>query len=288
MNGLWTIEFGQLGATLKALQDVGVTLDHLDRLRSDSAYAHAVAEVMLSSRSDGSSKSHSLARGLLGRNYFGVEEWLVYYGVVLTDQELAQVSEFPWRPETLLAPCPFYKGMQIKDTHFAYLGLSARQGVPLTIMEFVSMHPGTEHPMFKIGVVYSVIGIDNSEPGYWYAKEEFACHETCEFKWFLSPIDNFSSWNRKPKLQQVRVGLLVPENYFPLSAVELVTRNLLYYRKYGTAPISEMGTRTRYEHLGKQTRILCSYSHGDNGGVYICCPPEDSVVQSTEYALTRK
>jgi hypothetical protein len=45
-SGLWNITFGELGATLKALQDHGVTLDHLARLRADPDYTKRVAEFM--------------------------------------------------------------------------------------------------------------------------------------------------------------------------------------------------------------------------------------------------
>lgn len=288
---LWAIEFGQLGATLKALQDFGVTSAHLDRLRCDRTYARAIASVMFSggrSDRDGRSTSHNVARGILGRNFFGIEEWLVHYGIVLTDEELVQVSEFPWETDTLLAPCPFYEGKQIKDTHFAYLGLSSHEGAPLTIMEFVRMHSTIKHPKFGRSAVYSRDGQDN-EPGYWYVKERFACNETCGLKWYLSPIDDFSYWARKPKLQQAKVGRPFPEKYTPLSAVELVTRNLLYYWKHGIAPMTEMATGTPHEYLDQQTRILCSYSfiEGDGGGIYIACPPENFVRLETEYALTR-
>jgi hypothetical protein len=45
-SGLWNITFGELGATLKALQDHGVTLEHLARLRAEPDYAKRVAEFM--------------------------------------------------------------------------------------------------------------------------------------------------------------------------------------------------------------------------------------------------
>jgi len=46
-SGLWKVGFGELGATLKVLQDHGVTSDYLARLRAEPDYAKRVAEFML-------------------------------------------------------------------------------------------------------------------------------------------------------------------------------------------------------------------------------------------------
>lgn len=45
-SGLWTAGFGEIGASLKALEDAGVTLEHLTRLRTDKAYALAIGAYM--------------------------------------------------------------------------------------------------------------------------------------------------------------------------------------------------------------------------------------------------
>ncbi|HBV32905.1 TPA: hypothetical protein DEB72_00005, partial [Patescibacteria group bacterium] len=53
-SGLWTAGYGEVGATLKSLEDNGVTIEHLARLRSDETYAKRVAEFMLRGGIEGS------------------------------------------------------------------------------------------------------------------------------------------------------------------------------------------------------------------------------------------
>jgi len=73
LNGLWNVTFGEIGATLKALQDHGVKREHLARLRADSDYAKRVAEFMLRGGLDGSVYQRH-ARAIMGKNFFGAEE----------------------------------------------------------------------------------------------------------------------------------------------------------------------------------------------------------------------
>ena len=43
-SGLWTASYGEIGATLKSLEDRGITVDHFKRVRTDSAYADRLTE----------------------------------------------------------------------------------------------------------------------------------------------------------------------------------------------------------------------------------------------------
>lgn len=45
-SGLWNEGYGAVGATLKALEDAGATLDHLKLIRSNEAVAKAIAELL--------------------------------------------------------------------------------------------------------------------------------------------------------------------------------------------------------------------------------------------------
>lgn len=49
-SGLWIAGFGEVGATLKALQDQGVTLSDLALIRSDEEVAKKVAEIIKANR----------------------------------------------------------------------------------------------------------------------------------------------------------------------------------------------------------------------------------------------
>ena len=46
-SGLWNSSFGEIGATLKTLEDLGVTNEHLTQIRSDPGFAKIVADVFL-------------------------------------------------------------------------------------------------------------------------------------------------------------------------------------------------------------------------------------------------
>src|SRR3989338_3116439 len=66
-SGLWTASYGEIGATLKALQDHGVTLKHLARLRAEPEYAKRVAKYIVRDDINGSI-SHEFARAIMGNN----------------------------------------------------------------------------------------------------------------------------------------------------------------------------------------------------------------------------
>lgn len=44
-SGLWNAGFGEIGATLKSLEDAGVTIDHLAMIRSDEELAKKIADL---------------------------------------------------------------------------------------------------------------------------------------------------------------------------------------------------------------------------------------------------
>jgi len=214
-SGLWTATYREVGATLKTLQDNGVTLEHLARLRSDTDYAKRVAEFMLRGGIEG------LARAIMGKNFFGVEEWSTLYGVNFSEKQLreVEVTELPWGEDILNAPCPFVKGKSIRETHFAFLGLNAVKGKPLTIIKWQELHPVSGQPRF-----YSYI------PDNWYAKEKFANTPTCNFRWYLMPLEIIP--NSTGKTYQNQVAMLPAEYEVPF-AIEEVSKDILYYRKNG-------------------------------------------------------
>ncbi|MFA6272110.1 MAG: hypothetical protein WC693_03300 [Patescibacteria group bacterium] len=220
-NGLWTVEFGQLGATLKALQDHGVTPEHLARIRSDQDYAKSVAAYMR--RDDLKGFLHQKqVRDIFGDNFFGIEEWSEFYGVNFSQKQLRAVSDFPWDEDFLKGPCPIHKGKELRETHFAFLGLHRVNGRRLTISRWRQLGPKNVEGEY-------------SEPGqltfgrneYW--NQHLACegyiHRACEFRWYLMPLGAIGG-----DLYHLDSDLDLYE--WP-SAVEEVTKLILYHRKNG-------------------------------------------------------
>ncbi len=228
-DGLWTIGFGELGATLKALQDNGVTVEHLARLRAEPDYTKRVAEFILQGGLVGS-VHQKLARSILGKNFFGVEEWSSLYGVNFSSKQLREVAEFPWSEDVLNAPCPFHKGKSVKETHFAFLGLANIRGKALTILKWQELHPDSGQPKF-----YSYA------PDNWYAKEKFGNEPTCGFRWYLMPLEILPDSADKTYQEQVAMFdriyqeqvAMLPADYEVPHAIEEVTKVILYYRKNG-------------------------------------------------------
>lgn len=189
-----------------------------DRIRTDKSFTDRIAKFMLRGGLEGS-VHHKLARAIMGKNFFGVEEWLALYGVNFSKKQLREVAEFPWSEDVLNAPCPFYKGKSIKETHFAFLGLNNIRGKPLTILKWQELHPDSSQPKF-----YSYA------PDNWYAKEKFGNEPTCGFRWYLMPLEILP--NSTNKTYQEQVAMLSAEYEMPL-AIEETTKDILYYCKNG-------------------------------------------------------
>jgi len=214
-GGLWTASFGEIGASLKALQDRGVTGEHLARLRSEPDYAKRVAEFMLRGGIEGS-VHQKLARAILGKNFFGVEEWSAFYGLNFSNKQLRKISEFPWGEDILNSTCPLC-GKVVKECHFAHLGLEKFKGVPLTIMKLYELHPRTGQPTFRA---------DNP----WYKNEEFAAKTTLQFRWYLTHLEIVPNSTDKTFQQQTQ---MLTADYEVPSAIEETLKSFLYYRKNG-------------------------------------------------------
>jgi len=244
-SGLWTASYGEIGASLKSLQDNGVTLDHLARLRSDANYAKRTAEFMLRGGIDGS-VHHKLARALMGQNFFGVEEYVTLYGVNFSKKQLREVSKFPWSEDVLNGPCLFNKGKLVKDTHFAFLGVDKLNGSPLTIMKFQELHPASGQPKF-----YSYA------PSSWYHQQAFATDKTMKLRWYLLlknivPNSTSTSWNDQKAM--------LPAEYEIPTAVEETAKDLYAQRKTGI-----------YPNLKVYARVDDTSSDGSRVGVGYCC-----------------
>lgn len=239
-SGLWKVEFGELGATLKMLQDHGVTPDHLARLRAEPDYAKRVAKFMLRGGLD-ASIHQKLARAVMGNNFFGVEDWSALYGVNFSQKQLRQVAEFPWGEDILNSTCPLC-GKVVKDCHFAFIGLDRLNGKPLTILKLQELHPVTKQPKFC-----------SYAPSAWYSEQKFAKETTMSLRWYLLHQNIVPKSEDKTYGEQVR---MLTADYEVPSAVAEVTKDLLVFRKPGN-----------FVNHSRYARCECVTSDGDR--VYV-------------------
>lgn len=215
-DGLWTATFGEVGATLKALQDHGVTPEHLARLRAEPEYAKRVAEYILRGGVDG--LHHKLARALMGQNFFGIEDWTTLYGANFSQKQLRQAAKFPWGEDVLNSTCPLC-GKTVKDCHFAFLGFDRLNGKPLTILKLQELHPNTAQPRFY-----------RYTPDSWYSWEKFATDTTMSLRWYLLHTNIVPESENKTFDEQ---KAMLPVEYEVPSAVTEVAKDLLVFKKTG-------------------------------------------------------
>lgn len=215
--------YSEITATLEALDKCRVTREHLKELRKDKDYLWGLARFI---RSGGiiESEDQQEARKILGEaNFFGAPEWSKYLGVRFTNRELGKIVEFPWSEQILNSPCPFFKGKLVRETHFAYLGLTTLgdthfpwgtlKSEPLTIKEWESHLSGVEidcsYKLFRVG-------------------EHIYRDETCGFRWHLMPKRGVpNSEDRNLQDQQK----MLPSQYEIPRAIEEATKHILYYKK---------------------------------------------------------
>ena len=220
MGNLVRTPHSEVNTTLEVLDRLGITSDHLARLRAEPDYAKRVAEFMLRGGLEGS-VPHKLAKALMGKNFFGVEEWATIFNVQFTKKQLRQIAEFPWGEDVLNAPCPFVKGKTVKETHFAFLGLEQVMGKSLSILGWQDLCPPTGQLKF-----YSYA------PQAWYSTQPFA-KRTCKFRWYLmltNIVPNSESQTYEEQLP------MVPADYEVPTAVEDVSKHLLVVKKTGSLP----------------------------------------------------
>jgi hypothetical protein len=235
-SGLWNVKLGELGATLKVLQDYGVTPEHLARLRAEPDYAKQVAEFMLRGGLD-ASIHQKLARAIMGKNIWLPEDWISFYGWKPSQKQLRQVAEFPWGEDILNSTCPLC-GNVVKNCHFAFVGLDRLNGKPLTILKLQELHPATGQPKF-----YSYA------PSAWYSEQKFAKETTMDFRWYLLHQNIVPKSEDKTYDEQVQ---MLTADYEVPSAITEVTKDLLVFKKTGN-----------FVNPSRYARCECVTSFGD-------------------------
>jgi hypothetical protein len=226
MGNLLSTPVSELWATLAAMNKLGVTSHHCKKLRSDPEYACKVLALMLRDSRNGIPPG--LVEALMGREYFGTQGWNTVFGEQFPEgpsipsEHVAEgiIKSFPWNDEVLNSPCPFFNGQRIRDTHFAFLGLSQLHGKPLTILHWHEITNG--NPL----VTFMAEDLKLKE-------SHFVRAQTCDLRWYLSlrepvPFSGGKTWEGQE-------ALLPPEYEVP-SAVCEITKIVLYYRIARTRP----------------------------------------------------
>lgn len=219
-NGLWTASYGEIGATLKALQDNGVTPDHLARLRSEPEYTKRVAKYIIRGSVEDSMRN-KLARVLMGKNFFGIDDWIIY-GANFTEEQLRRVAEFPWSEDILMNPCPFVKGMLVRDTHFAFLGVPSLYGEPLTVKRWLKLR--AVNKLFRLVTNIPLAGLPHFDKA------------TLELRWYLLLKDIVPDSDGKAYEEQVTK---IPAEYYEIpTTIAEIMKNVLVFHKTGERPNS--------------------------------------------------
>ncbi len=178
-ESLWKVGFGAIGESLRCLERAGITDEHLKRLRSDNSYCRKVSLAML----NGLPIHWEVARQIMGMHFFGPKEWEQHFGVNVSENG---IPLFPWDEWVLGLPCPFTTGIvskQVKDSHFAFLGIDNIGGVPLDIHKWYEI---TKEPEWEIGLE-RVLFYDGMD-GIWQLLGGVA-PQTCSFRWYLMSIE---------------------------------------------------------------------------------------------------
>jgi len=159
-----------------------------------------------------------LAQVILGRNIFTDADWMNYYNVKLTKSQIFEARKFPWNEDILNSPCPFNLGKKVKDTHFAFLGISNINSQPLTVAKWLELHPATGQPKFYF----------NTNP--WHMGQPHTDVATMQLRWYLMLKGIVPNSTKKTPEEQ---ALMLPKNYEIPTTIEEVSKNIIFFRKTG-------------------------------------------------------
>jgi len=176
--------------------------------------------------------SQKRAREIMGKNMFGVEEAIQYFGVNPTRQQTLALSEIPFSEEVL---------QKAKDTHVLVAVF------PLSILE---VRGKVERKLFF------------SHEDAWYNKQSFA-KERGEISWQLvrkTPVDNSTSKNWEEQL-----ALVSEEDEVPTAQVMVYTI-IGHYLATGERLFEHVYVRTSsVDSDGRRVRV----GYFDSGGLLV-------------------
>lgn len=224
-SGLWGMmtkgEFEESVAALeRAVVNAGGNPKQLfDLFRTDNSFTSRIAQAMLRKDSIGSIESR-LARVVLGRNIFTDADWMSYYDTSFTRKQLRDAGKFPWGEDILNSTCPLC-GKVVKECHFAFLGITAIKGLPLTVAKWLELHPATGQPKFYF----------NQNP--WHVGQPHTDVATMQSRWYLLHKEIVP--NSTDKTPEEQVAMLPPEYEVPTTIAE-TTKDILVFRKTDVCP----------------------------------------------------
>jgi len=225
VDGLWTMTKGEFEESVRALERAvvvqgGNPRDLFDLFRTDGEYTGRIAQAMMRKGLVGSIKLR-LARAVLGRNIFTDADWMSYYDAKFTKKQIHEAGKFPWGEDVLNGPCPFNSGKLVKDTFFAFLGISGINGQPLTVAKWLELHLASDQPKFYF----------NNDP--WHVGQPHTDVATMQLRWYLMLKEIIPDSTNKTPEEQVA---MLPEGYEVPTTIMEVTKDILVFRKTGERP----------------------------------------------------
>lgn len=241
---VWTVPVGKHNTAMSKLYNnlgnQGASI--IIQLDEDDRFNKKVSDFMLR-RGVEPSVDQRIARAIMGKNYFGPEDWIASFNARFTKKQLREVSHFPWNEEILMSTCPLC-GKIVRDCHFAHVGLETIQDGPLSIVKFRGFYPETSQPKFY------------AYGNAWYNDQNFATATTLQLGWYLTHLEIVPK--SENKTTQDQMAMLPPEYEMP-SAIEETMKSVHYYRKTG-----------KYVNSNRYARCKDVTSDGDrvNAGVF--------------------
>ena len=213
------------------------------RINTDPKFVTNIARLMVNGGYEPST-SQKLAREIMGKNFFGIEEAIKHFGVNATKQQIAALAEVPFSEEVL---------QSCKDTHVLVAVF------PLSILDI----RGHSRKQSDRTLFYSQD---------WYDKQAFAS-EKAELGWHLirkTPVENSTAKNWKE--QQ---ALLSKDEETPTASVLvytiighfLATGERLFEKLYvRTSSLDSDGSRVDVGRFGSGGLFVSYYWGSDRSG----------------------
>jgi len=213
-----------------------------------------------------------VARSVLGRHFFGADEWRPTYGIRLGQHTHKHgLTTFPWGLDVLHARCPFTPGRKVCETHFAFLGLPRFRGHPFTIARYREVWLNHDQPRFQ-----------PNRRNFSWEREPFSARATCSLRWYLMPLNVWTVSRGKTYEEQVA---MMPVEYEVPLAVEEVTKLILYFMRTRSYLDPEAFARCR-ELTSDGDRVLVGGF--DQTGIAVSSWTDDYQAWSMGLALSRK
>ncbi len=225
-------QMGQLTTFVRVMRQAGLPYESLQVPIDDPDMRKRLVRFWLSGGYEPTTMQ-KLAREIMGKNYFGIEEAVQYFGVKPTRVQLSALAEVPFTEAEL---------REVKDTHVLVAVF------PLPILE---IRGKVEHNLFY------------SHEDSWYNKESFA-KDKGEAGWQLvrkTPVENSTN-----KTWQEQQALLVKNEETPKARVMVYTI-IGHFLATGERLFENVYVRCS-DVVSGGYRVYVGYF--DSGGLYVC------------------